>query len=86
MICPHPRPAEEEGERGGIGLDLWVGTLGLKCKMGEIADKRLTTEDNVGCLMVWIQGVRRWRRGRGIKQKDICHFPELVILHSLLAG
>lgn len=36
------------------------------------ADERLTTEDNVGCLMA--------RK----KQKDICHFPELVNLHSLL--
>lgn len=57
----------------------------MKCKMGKIADKRLTTEDIVGYLVVrWIQGVRRWRRIRRIKQKDICHFPELVILHSLL--
>lgn len=32
----------------------------------------------------WSSGGKRWRRGRRIKQKDICHFPELVILHSLL--
>lgn len=38
----------------------------------------------VAQLFWWIQGVRRWRRGRKTKQKDICHFPELVILHSLL--
>lgn len=49
MICPHPRLGEEEeGEQERAGLDLWDGSGD---EVGEIADKRLTTEDNVGSLI-----------------------------------
>lgn len=51
MICPHPRLGEE-GEQGrGVGRVRLVGKgAGMKYKLG--ADKRLTTEDNVGYLVV----------------------------------
>lgn len=52
MISLHPRLGEDEGELGGTGFDLWEGSGDEAQNRGKIADERLTTEDNVGCLIV----------------------------------